>query len=202
MIIIVYAFIGAVLLVVTAVLAAHVARCKTWKYVKHMPGPDETFPMRTVLQVQLKASAMKDVLPPTVVYMQSRFALTLKYQKEGFFAFYLGTRPLITVYKAEYVETFLTNRNTQSKSFHYGLLHPWLGTGLLTSAGPKWKRRRRMLTPAFHFKILEDFVAPMNKMARRTAARIDDQFKEPWIDMVPMAAACALDVLLVWRSKQ
>lgn len=196
MIIIVYAFIGAVLLVVTALLAAHVARCKTWKYVKHMPGPDETFPMRTVLQVHLTASAMKDVLPTTVVYMQSRLALTLKYQKEGFFVFYLGTRPCITVYKAEYVETFLTNRNTQSKSFHYGLLHPWLGTGLLTSAGPKWKSRRRMLTPAFHFKILEDFVAPMNKMARRTAAQIDDQFKEPWIDMVPMAAACALDVLL------
>lgn len=196
MLLIIYAFIGALLLVVTAFLAAHVARYKTWKYVKHMPGPDETIPMRTVLQVQLKASAMKDVLPPTVVYMQSRFALTLKYQKEGFFAFYLGMRPCITVYKAEYVETFLTNRNTQSKSYHYGLLHPWLGTGLLTSAGPKWKSRRRMLTPAFHFKILEDFVAPMNKMARRTAARIDDQFKETWIDAVPMAAACALDVLL------
>ncbi|KAL3202618.1 hypothetical protein MRX96_042340 [Rhipicephalus microplus] len=149
-----------------------------------------------LLLVQMKAWAMKNVLPATVVYMQSRFALTLRYQKEGFFAFYLGTRPCITIYKAEHVEVFLNNRHTQSKSIHYELLHSWLRTGLLTSAGPKWKSRRRMLTPAFHFKILEDFVAPMNKMARLTAARITDRIKEPWIDVVPMAAACALDVLL------
>ncbi|KAH6946603.1 hypothetical protein HPB50_014161 [Hyalomma asiaticum] len=196
MLFIVYAFIGALLLVVASLLAAHAARYKTWKYVKSMPGPDKTIPMRTVLQLHLKAWAMKDVLPLTVVYMESRFALTLKYQKEGFFVFYLGTRPCVTVYKAQHVETFLTNRNTQAKSFLYELLHPWLGTGLLTSAGTKWKSRRRMLTPAFHFKILEDFVAPMNKMARRTAARISDRAKEPWIDVVPVSATCALDVLL------
>lgn len=165
--------------------------------MKRMPGPDACgMPMRTILQVQMKAWAMKNVLPATVVYMQSRFALTLRYQKEGFFAFYLGTRPCITIYKAEHVEVFLNNRHTQSKSIHYKLLHSWLRTGLLTSAGPKWKSRRRMLTPAFHFKILEDFVAPMNRMARLTAARITDRIKEPWIDVVPMAAACALDVLL------
>lgn len=196
MLFIVYAFIGALLVVVASLLAAHAARYKTWKYVKRMPGLDQTIPMRTVLQLHLKAWAMKDVLPLTVVYMESRFALTLKYQKEGFFVFYIGTRPCVTVYKAQHVETFLTNRNTQAKSFLYELLHPWLGTGLLTSAGTKWKSRRRMLTPAFHFKILEDFVAPMNKMARRTAARISDRAKEPWIDVVPVSATCALDVLL------
>lgn len=197
MLFIVYAIVGALLLVVAALLATHAACYKTWRHVKRMPGPDACgIPMRTILQLQMKVWAMRNVLPPTVVYMQSRFALTLRYQNEGFFAFYLGTRPCITLYKAEHVETFLTNRNTQSKSFHYELLHSWLGTGLLTSAGPKWKSRRRMLTPAFHFKILEDFVAPMNKMARKTAARIADRVNEPWIDVVPMAAACALDVLL------
>ncbi|KAK8785002.1 hypothetical protein V5799_008633 [Amblyomma americanum] len=161
-----------------------------------MPGPNEMIPMRTVLQIQMRASAMKDRFPPNVVFMQSRFALTLEYQKEGFFAFYIGTRPCITVYKAEHVETFMTNRSTQSKSFHYRLLHSWLGTGLLTSAGPKWKTRRRMLTPAFHFKILEDFVAPMNRMARQTVEKVKKQLNEPWIDAVPLAASCALDVLL------
>lgn len=53
-----------------------------------------------------------------------------------------------------------------------------------------------MLTPAFHFKILEDFVAPMNAMARHTVAKIEKQLNKPWIDVVPLATSCTLNVLL------
>ncbi|XP_065773223.1 prostaglandin E2 omega-hydroxylase CYP4F21-like [Muntiacus reevesi] len=45
----------------------------------------------------------------------------------------------------------------------YNLLKPWLGDGLLLSAGDKWNKHCRMLTSAFHFNILKPYMKIFTK---------------------------------------
>lgn len=60
--------------------------------------------------------------------------------------------------RAREAEKILGSSKHTSKSEIYNFIHPFLKTGLLTSNGEKWHNRRRMLTPAFHFDILKEFL--------------------------------------------
>ena len=65
--------------------------------------------------------------------------------------------PLLFAGTVEYVEFVLSSREHLTKSFFYKFLNSWLGTGLLTSDGEKWRKRRKLITPSFHFSILNQF---------------------------------------------
>ncbi|KJE92556.1 cytochrome P450, variant [Capsaspora owczarzaki ATCC 30864] len=80
------------------------------------------------------------------------------------------------------------------KSFIYWFLTPWLGRGLLTSGGDKWRTRRRMLTPAFHFDILRGMVEVFREQAEVLIGVLDASAdtKKP-IDVFPLVSLCALD---------
>ncbi|XP_058823814.1 cytochrome P450 4C1-like [Topomyia yanbarensis] len=76
----------------------------------------------------------------------------------------LFNRYMLVVSSPKNVEKVLMAKQAQ-KSLLYTFLESWLRTGLLLSSGEKWFQRRRIITPAFHFKILEQFVAVFNKEA-------------------------------------
>lgn len=59
-------------------------------------------------------------------------------------------------------ETILTSSKHLQKSSDYDMMRSWLGDGLLISVGQKWRQRRKILTPAFHFQILERFMDVIN----------------------------------------
>ncbi|NP_001291531.1 cytochrome P450 4C1-like precursor [Solenopsis invicta] len=65
---------------------------------------------------------------------------------------------LVFIRHPDDLEIILNNTKHISKSNLYDALRPWLGMGLLTSGGSKWHLRRKILTPTFHFNILQQFV--------------------------------------------
>ncbi|XP_038221281.1 cytochrome P450 4C1-like [Zerene cesonia] len=73
---------------------------------------------------------------------------------------------VIHLYDPKDIEIVLTNSKNITKSKGYLFLKPWLGTGLLISTGTKWHKRRKILTPAFHFDILKNFARVFEEESR------------------------------------
>ncbi|EFA10756.1 cytochrome P450-like protein [Tribolium castaneum] len=90
----------------------------------------------------------------------------------------------VNLLNPEDVELVLTDTKQNTKSFIYHFLHSWLGTGLLTSAGPKWQNRRKILTPAFHFNILQEFIQIFNEETKRLVEDLEAECHKPYIDVV------------------
>ncbi|XP_075979841.1 cytochrome P450 4C1-like [Anticarsia gemmatalis] len=64
------------------------------------------------------------------------------------------------------IEVVLAHTKNISKSMPYAFLRDWLGSGLLLSTGSHWHRRRKILTPTFHFNILKNFATVIEEKSR------------------------------------
>ncbi|XP_070169743.1 cytochrome P450 4C1-like [Polyergus mexicanus] len=64
---------------------------------------------------------------------------------------------IVSIRHPDDLEMILNSTKHIKTTRRYSLFHPWVGTGLFCSTGAKWHTRRKILTPAFHFKILDQF---------------------------------------------
>ena len=76
------------------------------------------------------------------------------------------------------------NSKAPKSDLFYSALLPMLGEGLLVVKGEKWARNRRLLTPAFHFAILKQYVSVYNNCF--------ETFFQKWMD----SARCNQSVLV------
>lgn len=137
-------------------------------------------------------------------------------QNAGFMRFWIGpTQPVVVIFDAECAEVFLQKSKSKfnliqfklqgiltsnvnidkSKEFDFAI--PWLGLGLFTSTGDKWRVHRKMLTPAFHFRILESFVPIIGKQQKIMMELIESKMDSNQVidDIRPIITNCALDII-------
>ncbi|XP_045033385.1 cytochrome P450 4C1 [Daphnia magna] len=114
---------------------------------------------------------------------------------------WLGFRPFVQISSPIFMEKILASQTFIEKSTSYNILRPWLGGGLLLASGDRWRKNRRLLTPAFHFQILDNFFDVFNKNAdilcqQLAKASISNkgQFTEE-IDVFPFLKKCTLDII-------
>ncbi|KAL6416370.1 hypothetical protein ACFW04_013526 [Cataglyphis niger] len=93
------------------------------------------------------------------------------------------------------LEIILSSTKHIEKGYVYKLLHPWLGTGLLTSTGTKWHARRKILTPAFHFNILKQFTDILIKESDNMTESLKDVGGTVVKDLIPFITEHTLNAI-------
>lgn len=108
------------------------------------------------------------------VIFQMFTAVNAMFGREKLSKIWAGFTPVVLLFQPEAIECLLSNTACTQKSDHYRFLQPWLGLGLVTSNNGKWKQRRKMLTPTFHFRILQDFMPIFNEHANLLVRHLDE----------------------------
>lgn len=95
----------------------------------------------------------------------------------------------IQAIRAREAEILMNSTAHAKKPFIYKITHGLLGIGLLNSNGDKWKERRRMLTPTFHFNILRNFTAIFVEESEKVVGRVNESINSggPVQDMSTLA---------------
>ncbi|XP_068159952.1 LOW QUALITY PROTEIN: probable cytochrome P450 4s3 [Drosophila tropicalis] len=148
------------------------------RFAKTLPGPSVS---------ELIANVKKGEILNWLKELRSRHGST--------FRIWFGKDLMVMFTDPEDIKQLLGNNSLLYKSRNYQLLEAWLGKGLLTNGGESWHRRRKLLTPAFHFRILSEFKEPMEQNCRILVSRLKERANGEVFDIYPYITLFALDAI-------
>ncbi|XP_073847041.1 probable cytochrome P450 4d14 [Musca autumnalis] len=109
---------------------------------------------------------------------------------------WMANQCVLMIRDVKFMEDILKSQQLIAKNDLYDLLSGWLGQGLLLSTGPKWFSRRKIITPTFHFKILEEFVEIFDQQSHVLVKRLMHQADgKTIVRMFPKVCLMALDII-------
>ncbi|KAG6458683.1 hypothetical protein O3G_MSEX011007 [Manduca sexta] len=129
--------------------------------LKKIPGPPDRFIIGN--------------LPEVLVSAVDLMKLARKYAEtfNGIYRFWVFPFSFVNIYNPQDIEILLSGMKYHGKSEVYKFLKPWLGEGLLISRGDKWMKRRKILTPAFHFNVLRKFCGTVQENSQRLVETLE-----------------------------
>nr|AUX13052.1 cytochrome P450 monooxygenase CYP4EY1 [Apolygus lucorum] len=159
-----------------------IPRWRTIKMFNKLPGPEAPFFVGAAFE--LMRLELHDILS----WMKERFDA-----HGGSYALWMMGNPIYLTADPEVAEVILTSTKNINKGTDYQSLEHWLHDGLLLSTGEKWKQRRKMLTPSFHFKILDNSTDCMNKNWKKVVHKFLES--KGVVEPLPIMGRGALDII-------
>lgn len=86
------------------------------------------------------------------------------------------------------------NSKVLTKSSLYYFLKPWIGEGLLTGTGKKWRNERKVIAPMFHSKFFDHFVEVFSRHGGALAEKLQSSANgNDAVDILSFTYLTALD---------
>ncbi|XP_054286450.1 cytochrome P450 4C1-like [Macrosteles quadrilineatus] len=119
----------------------------------------------------------------------------LSFQYGPVYLLVVGQEHIVCIRDPKLLETVFNNSNAViDKAPMYEMLHPIVNQGLFTSKGEQWIKQRRLLTPAFHVKVLENFITIFEKNGAILVENLLKN-KDKEFDLMPLVSPCSLDII-------
>ncbi|WKX92995.1 hypothetical protein Q1695_010764 [Nippostrongylus brasiliensis] len=169
-------------------------RMRMIEHIDKIPGPYSVPILGTVWQFKWNLGALARQL--------TGWCREYSGKGHGLIRLWLATKPMVQCIKPETVKIVLERTDIITKGDEYDILLPWLGTGLLISTGEKWRSRRKLLSPTFHFKVLNEFIPVFDSQSKQVivfwilVTQLEahaERGKE--FDIFPFIKRCALDAI-------
>lgn len=154
--------------------------------VRKLPGPIG-YPIVGIL-FEMLGNGSTDVLP----HLRSVWN---KFSSHGLYHMIVLDRCIVVLSRPEYIQKILSSNDQINKSSDYKHVTPWIGNGILTNTGKDWHVRRKLLTPAFHFRILEDFYHIINSHASNLIDKLATEVGKDSFPLFPHMSHTTLEVI-------
>ncbi|XP_053671495.1 cytochrome P450 4d2-like [Anopheles nili] len=155
--------------------------------VKQLPN------FQTLPSVPLLGSAhlFKDTSPDgilrTLVDCHHRYGKNLVLQE-------LGNEFKLLISEPRVIEQVMQAKTILKPKF-YRFLQPWIGLSSVLLSGERWSTRRKLINPAFHYKMLDDFLHTMIAQADVLVQKLSQHANGTDCDIYEPLRYCAMDII-------
>ncbi|XP_077295341.1 cytochrome P450 4C1-like [Arctopsyche grandis] len=179
----IYVILSIITIIAGYAIHIHIKNKRFWKLIYEFRG-DDLYPI--IGNAQWFTGNSVEILE-TITKMWER-------NGRSTYRIIVGNAVFTGISDPEIVELLLGSNKEIEKMDDYKFLSAWLGDGLLLSKGNKWRRQRKIITPTFHFKILEQFVNVFNDKGKIFIEKLAEN-KGKVFDVYPYVTLCALDII-------